>query len=189
MNLSSLGDKIIEDFYNYGFIRDITDFYNLDKYYNDIMEIEGFGTKKIDDILFGIEMSKRNSLEKLIYGLGIKRVGNKNALLLAKKFKNMNNLMNASIFDIANVHDLGNIIARNVYYYFRDDENIKMIEKLVNYGLNMNYIGDIVLQNDNFYNKNFVLTGTINIPRGEAVSIIESFGGVLVIVLVLKRIL
>lgn len=177
MNLSGLGDEIIEDFYNYGFIKDITDFYDLNKYYNDIMEIEGFGTKKIDSILFGIEMSKHNSLEKLIYGLGIKRVGNKNALLLAKKFKNMKSLMEASIFDIANVHDLGNVIARNVYYYFRNDDNIKMIEKLINCGLNMNYIGDIVLHNDNFYNKNFVLTGTISILRDEAISIIESFGG------------
>lgn len=176
MDLFGLGDEIIEDFYNYGYLKEITDFYELSKYYDNIMELEGFGSKKIDLILKGIEESKKNSLEKFIYGLGIKRVGVKNASILAKTFKNIDNLMNASIFDIANIRDMGDIIARNVYYYFQDEDNKKMIEKFIFYGLNMNYIGNIILENDIFYGKNFVLTGTISISREEATEIIESFG-------------
>ena len=106
-----------------------------------------------------------------------KWVGVKNASILAKTFKNIDNLMNASIFDIANIRDLGDIIARNVYYYFQDKENKKMIEKFIFYGLNMNYIGNIILENDIFYGKNFVLTGTISISREEATEIIESLDG------------
>lgn len=177
MDLFGLGDEIIEDFYNYGYLKEITDFYELSKYYDNIMELEGFGSKKIDLILKGIEESKKNSLEKFIYGLGIKRVGVKNASILAKTFKNIDNLMNASIFDIANIRDMGDIIARNVYYYFQDEDNKKMIEKFIFYGLNMNYIGNIILENDIFYGKNFVLTGTISISREEATEIIESLGG------------
>ena len=177
MDLFGLGDEIIEDFYNYGYLKEITDFYELSKYYDNIMELEGFGSKKIDLILKGIEESKKNSLEKFIYGLGIKRVGVKNASILAKTFKNIDNLMNASIFDIANIRDMGDIIARNVYYYFKDEDNKKMIEKFIFYGLNMNYIGNIILENDIFYGKNFVLTGTISISREEATEIIESLGG------------
>lgn len=177
MDLNGLGEEIIEDFYNYGFIKEITDFYSLSDYYENIMELEGFGNKKIELILKGIEESKKNSLEKFLYGLGIKRIGVKNANILAKKFKTIQNLMEASIFDIANIRDMGDIMARNVYYYFQDEDNKKMIEKFISYGLNMNYIGNIEIENDIFYGRNFVLTGTISISREEATEIIESFGG------------
>lgn len=176
MNLIGLGDVIIEDFYNCGFLKEITDFYCLSKYYDDIISM-GFLEKELNYILCGIESSKNNSLEKFIYGLGIKRVGFKNASILAKKFKSIESLMNASIFDLANIHDIGNVIARNIYYYFKNDDNRKMIEKFISYGLTLKYSEEIVINNENFYGKNFVLTGSFCISRNDMVSIILSFGG------------
>lgn len=176
MNLVGLGDEIIEDFYNCGFLRDISDFYGLKNFYNQIIDL-GFDEKRLDFIMSGIENSKKNSLEKFIYGLGIKRVGIRNASILAEKFKSIDNLINASIFDIANIHDIGNVIARNVYYYFRDDNNINLIDKFISYGVNMKYSDDLILKNDVFYGKNFVLTGSFDFSRSFISDIIISFGG------------
>ena len=118
MNITGLGERIIEDFYNMGFIRNITDIYYLKKHAEDLVELEGFGNKSVNNLLEAIEKSKTNSLEKLIFAIGIEQVGEKTARVLARKFETMDNFMNASIDVLTNIQDIGGIIAQSIVDYF-----------------------------------------------------------------------
>ena len=177
MNIEGVGESLVEDFYNMGYLRSIIDFYKLKDVKEELMELEGFGAKSINSLLDEIENSKNVSLEKLLYALGIRQVGAKTAKVLAKEYKNLDNLMNASLEDLQKINDVGYIIAKSVYDYFRDDNNIKILNELVNIGMNK-YYTKIEKTNENFDGKTFVLTGTLNtITREEASSKIEELGG------------
>lgn len=177
MNIEGFGDSIVEDFYNMGYLKSIPDFYNLNKYKEELMELEGFGLKSIENLLNALEESKKNSLEKLLFGLGIRHVGAKGAKVLAKHFRNMDNLMLATFDDLVNIPDVGDIIARSIVDYFELEENKKIINKLKEYGLNMEYLGTEVA-NINISGKTFVLTGTLEqLTRDEATEMIETAGG------------
>ena len=177
MNIDGMGDSIIEDFYNMGYLRSIADFYDLAKYKEELMMLEGFGNKSIQNLLNGIEESKNNSLEKLLFGLGIRHVGAKIAKILAKTFNNIDNIINKTFEELISINDIGEIIAQSVVDYFKDEENIKLINTLKNYHLNMNYLGKET-KNDEFLNKTFVLTGSLEkLTREEATKIIEENGG------------
>ena len=176
MFIEGFGERIVEDFYNYGYLKSIPDFYCLKEYKEQLQHLEGFGKKSIDNLLDSIEKSKSNSLEKLIFGLGIKLVGKKKASILAKYYNTMDNLMNASYDDLKNITDIGDKIALSIKKYF--DNNKNLIEKLKSIGLNMNYVGKNVEDNQLFKNKRFVLTGTLErLTRNEAKDYIESLGG------------
>ena len=160
MNIDGLGDEIIEDFYNEGFIRTIPDFYHLNDHKEDIIELEGYGLKKVTNLLLAIEESKQNSVERLIFGLGIPGIGAKNAKLLASMFKDIHTLSNATYEDFAN------------------PANITLINTLEDMGVNMKYLGAEVKSNDNFTDKKFVITGTLEfMSREEAKALIEAYGG------------
>jgi DNA ligase (NAD+) len=126
MNIDGFGDAIVEDFYNMGYLKNITDFYKLDKYKEELMELEGFGEKSISNLLESIEESKNVSLERLLYALGIRHVGAKTAKILAKKFKTINALKEASLEDLKDTQDVGDKIAKSIYDYFRLDENNRL---------------------------------------------------------------
>lgn len=178
MNIDGFGDKIVEDFYNMGYLKRISDYYSLNKYKNELMELEGFGEKSILKLLNEIEESKYNSLERLLFGLGIRHVGKKTAKLLAKNYKSLKALMETSFDNLSNISDIGNVIAKSVTNYFKNEENISEITKLENVGINTKYIDNSRSNDRNFYNKIFVLTGTLNnISREEAQTIIENRGG------------
>ena len=178
MNIEGLGDRIVEDLYNYGFIKDISDIYVLDKYKKELEQLEGYGKKSIDNLFKNIEKSKSNSLEKLLFGLGIKNVGNKTAKVLSKRFGNLDNLIDASYDDLISIDDIGDIIAKSIIEYFINDNNIVVINKLRDYGINTEYVGEAIVIDDNFYNKTFVLTGTLSlINRNDASKVIENRGG------------
>ena len=177
MNIEGFGESIVEDFYNKGFLKEIPDYYDLYKYKNELMELEGFGEKSINNLLDNIEKSKENSLEKLLFALGIRYIGKKTAKILALNYKNIDNIINATYEELLNINDIGDIIAKSVYDYFKNDNNLKMINQLKEKGLNMNYIGEINLD-DRFNQKTFVLTGTLtDFTREEAGKIIEEKGG------------
>ena len=114
MNIDGLGDRIIEDFYNMHFINNFVDIYNLENHKKDLTELEGFGEKSIDNILKAIENSKNNSLEKFIFALGIPNVGEKTAKILAKRYKTMENFMNAEYEELNEIYDIGGIIAKSI---------------------------------------------------------------------------
>lgn len=177
MNMEGFGDSIIEDFYNMGYLKDYPDFYELSKYKEELMELEGFGEKSINNLLEAASNSKENSLERLLFGLGIRHVGAKTAKILARTYQTMDNLMNASFEELNGIRDIGEIIAQSVFDYFNSSENRAMIELLKQKNLNMTYLGKIE-NNIEFEGKTFVLTGTLeSITREEASEKIESLGG------------
>lgn len=178
MNVDGLGDRIMEDFYNFGFIKNIVDIYNLKDHKQDLIRLEGFGDKSVNNLLDAIENSKSNSLEKLIFALGIPHVGAKTGKILAQNFNTLDNLINASEEELTNIPDIGGIIAKSIREYFDNTDNLEIINKLKELGINMNYLGKKIEKNDNFFGKTFVLTGSLELfTRDEAKDIIESLGG------------
>ena len=178
MDITGLGERIMEDFYNQGLIRSIIDIYNLKDHREDLIELEGFGNKSVDNLLLAIEDSKLNSLERLIFALGIDEVGEKTAKVLAKRFENMDSLMNATFDDLKNITDIGDIIAKSIVDYFQDEKNIKLINDLKEVHMNMNYLGEKAKTHDEITGKTFVITGTlVNYTRDEIKNLIESYDG------------
>lgn len=178
MNIEGFGEAIIEDFYNIGYLKRIPDFYTLYKYKKQLQELEGFGEKSINNLLTSIENSKQNSLEQLLFAFGIRHIGKKVAKIIAQKYKNIDNIINATVEDISSISTIGDIIATSIREYFDDEENIKMINDLKELGLNMNYLGEEIINDEKFENKTFVLTGSLEfLTRNDATSMVESRGG------------
>ncbi|MBE6159604.1 MAG: NAD-dependent DNA ligase LigA [Lactobacillales bacterium] len=177
MNIEGFGENIVEDFYNMGYLKEIPDYYKLYNQKQELKELEGFGEKSINNLLDNIEKSKENSLEKLLFALGIRHIGKKTAKILALNYKNIDNLMNAEYEDLIKIPDIGDIIAESVYSFFKEEKNVNLINKLKELGLNMNYLGNETID-ENFNNKTFVLTGTLEkLTRDEATIEIENRGG------------
>ncbi|MCH5166707.1 MAG: NAD-dependent DNA ligase LigA [Erysipelotrichales bacterium] len=178
MNIDGFGDATLEDFYNLGFVKKISDIYRLDNYKEELKLIEGFGEKSITNLLDSIEESKKNSLEKLLFALGIRYVGKKTAKILAKEFGDIDNLKITTYDRLNSIYDVGEVIAQSVVDYFKDENNLKLIDELKELGLNMTYLGKEVSEETIFTGKTFVLTGTLDsITRDDAKEKIESLGG------------
>lgn len=178
MNIDGLGESIVEDFYNMGIIKDITDIYKLKDKKEELIELEGFGSKSVSNLLISIENSKNNSLENLLNGLCINGIGSKTAKILAKKYETMDNLMNASSEELEQIKDIGSTLSKNISNYFDNPKNRILIHELKDIGINMEYKGEKIIQDEAFTNKKFVLTGTISfLSRDELKKIIEDRGG------------
>lgn len=178
MNIEGFGEAIVEDFYNIGYLKRIPDFYTLYKYKEQLQELEGFGEKSINNLLTSIENSKQNSLEQLLFAFGIRHIGKKVAKIIAQKYKNIDNIINASFEDISSIPTIGDIIAKSIREYFDSEENISMINDLKELGINMNYLGEEIVSDENFEGKTFVLTGSLELlTRNDATSMIELHGG------------
>lgn len=178
MNIDGLGDRIIEDFYNMKYIKGIPDIYKLGRFRDELTELEGYGDKSIDNLLTAIENSKQNSLERLLFGLGIPNVGEKTSKMLAMHYETLDNLRNASFEELNSIPDIGEIIAKSIIEYFSDDKNQEMIKELKELKINMTYTGPKIEINENFYNKTFVITGTLTkYTRDEIEEKIELLGG------------
>lgn len=175
MYIEGFGEAIVEDFYNYGYLKNISDFYRLKYYKEQLQELEGFGKKSIDNLLFSIENSKNNSLERLLFGLGIRHVGKKTALILASYYNDIDNIIQASLSELTNIPDIGKVIAESVKEYFAENEFL--ISELKKFGVNMKYIKSKIRTNELIENKTFVLTGTLSISRDEAKRLIIENGG------------
>ena len=178
MNIDGLGEKIIEDFYNYGYIKNFSDIYKLYEKREELIELEGFGNKSVEGILKSIEESKNNSLDRLLFALGINGIGAKTAKLLCKYYNNIDELINTSEEELSKIRDIGNILSINIMEYFKDENNINEINELKKLGVNMTYSGKTIIEDENFKNKKFVITGSFdNITREEIKEYIESHGG------------
>ena len=178
MDIEGMGDKVCEQFFAEKFIQSIPDIYLLANFKENIIQIEGWSYKSTESLLEAIENSKKKSLEKLLFGLGIKEVGEKMAKVLARFYKNIDRLMSESEENLLKISDIGEVCAASIYKYFHDEENIKLIEELKQLGLNMNYLGsETINENNYFYNKKIVLTGTLSkYGRKEATEILENLG-------------
>lgn len=177
MNIESLGDKLIETFYNANLLTDISDIYTLENKKSILINMEKLGEKSVDNILASIDISKSMNLDKLVFGLGIRNVGAKVASLLCERYPSIDELINAKYEDILQIPDIGETIALSVVNYFKKEENIKRINLLKEYGVNMKYKKKDTI-NGVFAHKIVVLTGNLSsFTRDEASEIIERLGG------------
>lgn len=176
MNIEGLGERIVEQLVNEKLIDTVVDIYRLKKL--DLVELERFGDKSTDNLLEAIEKSKDNSLERLLFGLGIRFVGVKAAKIIAKSFKSIDKIINATVEDFIVIDEIGDVIANSLYDYFHNDENLKIIDELKLLGINTTLLGDEeVIENQDFNSKTFVLTGTLStMKRNEAKEILEKLG-------------
>ena len=175
MNIDGLGEKIVEQLYEKELIKTIADIYYLKK--EDIKALKKEGEKFATNLIESIEKSKENSIDRLICALGIRHIGTKSAKTLAKKYKTIENLKNASIEDLTNTDDVGEITAKSIYEFFEQEQTKDLLDKLQKAGVNMQDKSETVID-DRFYGKTFVLTGSLEkYTREEASKIIEQYGG------------
>ncbi|MDY6276110.1 MAG: NAD-dependent DNA ligase LigA [Bacilli bacterium] len=178
MDIENLGEKVCEEFFNEGFISTIDSIYRLKEFRDEILNREGWQKKSTDNLLEAIEKSKENSLERLLFGLGIKEVGEKTAKVLAKRFGTLDRFFELTEEELLNVPDLGPVSAKSIYDYFHNEENRVLIENLRQNGLNFNYLGqNLTNENSPFFGKTVVLTGTLSkYGRKEATELLENIG-------------
>ena len=175
MEIDGLGYSIIEQLIDRKLISNIADIYNLKL--EDIASLKKNGKKFAQNLIDAIEKSKNNDLFKLITGLGIRHIGAKSAKNLARKFRNMDNLMNASIEELSIQNDVGEITAKSIYEFFHEEQSIDLINKLKTAGVNMESLEEESSDN-RFEGQTFVLTGALSkYSRDEASDIIEKLGG------------
>lgn len=178
MNISGFGNKLVENFLKLGFIKDITDIYNLKKYRQDLIAIEKLGEKSIDNLLTAIDESKNREYEKVLCALGIQYVGKTSAKILANYSKNIDKLVDMSVDELSNIEGIGEKMAQSIYDYFRDEENIRKIERLKDYGVNFQTKEIENNEKQVFMGKTFLFTGTLkNFTRDEIKEKIEKMGG------------
>ena len=175
MEIDGLGYSIIEQLLDRKLINNIADIYSLKL--EDVASLKKNGKKFAQNLIDAIEKSKSNDLFKLITGLGIRHIGAKSAKNLARKFRTMDNLMNASIEELSVQNDVGEITAKSIYEFFREEQSIDLINKLKLAGVNMESLEEENTDN-RFEGKTFVLTGALSkYSRDEASDIIEKLGG------------
>lgn len=175
MNIMGLGDSIIEEFLKLGMIKNIADLYVLSL--DEIASLKKNGKKFASNLIDSINKSKSNELYRLINGLGIRNIGVKAAKLIAKKFKSMDAIMNAEYEEFLSIDDMGEIMARSIYNFFREKQTIDLINRLKEYGVNMVQEAD-ESEDNRFEGMIFVLTGALEkFSRKDAEEIIEKLGG------------
>ena len=180
MNISGLGDKIVEKFIELGKIKTIVDIYSLEKYREELENLEKMGQKSVDNLINSIESSKNRDFSKVLYALGIPFVGKFNANLLTKTFKNIENLKNQSIENLLAVKGIGDKVALAVNTFLNDENNWKIITDLKNIGLQfaINETNSEEIANNPIKDKNFLATGKLQkYKRNDIKDIILSKGG------------
>lgn len=180
MNISGLGDKIVEKFIELGKIKTIVDIYSLEKYREELENLEKMGQKSVDNLINSIESSKNRDFSKVLYALGIPFVGKFNANLLTKTFKNIENLKNQSIENLLAVKGIGDKVAVAVNTFLNDENNWKIITDLKNIGLQfaVDETNSEEIADNPIKDKNFLATGKLEkYKRNDIKDIILSKGG------------
>ncbi|KAA0567027.1 NAD-dependent DNA ligase LigA [Bacillus sp. CH30_1T] len=180
MNIDGLGEKVISQLFREKLIEDVADLYRLER--EQLLQLERMGEKSADNLLNAIQDSKDNSLEKLLFGLGIRHVGAKAAKTLAQEFGSMDKLMNLGKEELTNVNEIGDKMADAIVAYFENDEVKELIQELKDAGVNLEYKGPkpvAASEVDSYFaGKTIVLTGKIErLSRNEAKEKIEMLGG------------
>jgi DNA ligase (NAD+) len=176
MDIDGLGPSIIEQMLDRGMIETAADLYHINA--DDVADMDKMGKKSAENLMRELEKSKSNPLYRLLNGLGIRHIGEKAAKVLAKKYKTLDALREASAEEIAAIDDIGAIMAESVVEYFSEAQNIKFIERLEAAGVNCVDDSEAEALDNRFEGKVFVLTGTLSkYKRSEASAIIEKMGG------------
>jgi DNA ligase (NAD+) len=178
MNIDGLGDETIETLYSKGFIRHISDLYKLADHIDELKQMERFGEKSITNMLDGIEKSKQMPFEKVLFGLGIRYIGETVAKKLTIHFKTIDNLLAATLDELIVAEEIGERIAHSLIEYFATPQHREEIEKLKAAGLQ--FVAEekeVVLASEALSGKTFIISGTFERSRDELKDIIEQNGG------------
>ena len=174
MNIDGLGPQIVHTLLDNKLITSVADLYALSE--NKLLQLDNFKEKSVNNLLSAIEKSKSNSLDRLVFGLGIRNIGQASAKLLCDKFGDLDNIMNASAEQISEIDGFGGVMAQSVYNAFHEEHMIELIQRLKGCGINTKY--EKIQIDDRFAGKTFVLTGTLpTLKRSEAKALIEKYGG------------
>lgn len=175
MNIEGCGPSVINQLLDSGLVRDAADLYNLKK--EDLLQLERMGEKSADNLLAALAASKENELDKLLFALGIRHVGAKVARTLATKFTNLANLLNAQPEELAEIRDIGNKIAESVVTWFSVPANRDLLERLQAVGLKMTFTAPASQEDNPFFGKTLVFTGTMpTLGRAEAKTMAQDVG-------------
>ncbi|WP_283675977.1 NAD-dependent DNA ligase LigA [Clostridium perfringens] len=174
MNIAGFSEKTAEQLFEKLDIRDISDLYKLE--YEKLLDLDKFGPKKAQNLLDAIEKSKDCTLEAFLYSLGIPNVGVKTAKDLVKRFESLENLEKATFEELVSVQDVGDIVARSIIEFFKEERTLKVINELLSLGVNPHYEKKEVLESP-FMGKTVVVTGTLeNYSRTSIKEKLESLG-------------
>lgn len=179
MDIEGLGEKVVEQFVELGFIKNIADIYDIYKFKYEILNLERWGERSIDNLISAIEKSKEQPFEKVLYGLGIRFIGQGGAKLLSGNFNNIDKIIKASKDELCSVHEIGEKMADSVIAFFKVEKNIEIINRLKSAGLKFySEVKQNTEFNEKISGKTFVFTGELNsMSRSAAAKLVESFGG------------
>jgi DNA ligase (NAD+) len=176
MNIDGLGEKIVDQLFEQGMLKNIADIYKLD--FAVIENMDRFGKKSVENLKESIEISKKTTLGKFIYALGIRNVGEATSKELAAHFRSLDNLFNATVEDYLMVNDIGPVVAESLVKYFHNANNQQIINSIIASGISWPTLKEINAINSKLNNQTFVVTGTLNsYSRDEIKDLIEANGG------------
>ena len=177
MNIDGLSEATLEKFIARGFIHDFGDIFEISRYKDEIVEMEGFGQKSYDNLMESLERAKETTLPRVIYSLGIANIGLANAKVICRHFDNdLDRIRHASLEEVSDIDTIGPVIAGNLVAYFRDEDNDRRLDHLMSF---LHIQEDSPKQEQIFEGMNFVITGSLVHfgNRSEAKELIESLGG------------
>ena len=177
MNIDGLSEATLEKFIARGFIHDFGDIFEISRYKDEIVEMEGFGQKSYDNLMESLERAKETTLPRVIYSLGIANIGLANAKVICRHFDNdLDRIRHASLEEVSDIDTIGSVIAGNLVAYFRDEDNNRRLDHLMRF---LHIQEDSPKQEQIFEGMNFVITGSLVHfgNRSEAKELIESLGG------------
>ena len=176
MDIKSFGEANVRKFYAEGLIKDVPSMYTIN--FNTVAQMEGFGKKSIDNLQAAIEASKAQPLHRLIYGLGIRFVGETTAKTLANAINHLMDFKHFSIDQLQQLDDVGVKVASSIFNFFKDEENIKLLEKLEQLGISLINQKKQIAENDSLAGQTFLFTGTlVQLKRSDAEALVEKNGG------------
>lgn len=176
MDIDGLGEKIIDDFVDREWLSSIADIYYLDKYSDEMRELEGWGEKSTTKLLEAIEKSKSQPFNKVLFGLGIRYIGEKGAKLLTKHFRTINELENATFEQLIEIHEVGDVMAASVVDFFNNEQELRDIGRLKDAGIKFESEEQEQAGNQ-LEGQSFVFTGELDrMPRKEAAKLVEQYG-------------
>ncbi len=178
MDIEGLGESLVDQFVEKGFLKTFSDIYALKEHHDELIQLDRFGRKSIDNLLTAIEESKKQPFAKVLFALGIRYVGAGAAKKLAEHFADMDELMNAREEEIMAVHEIGESISKSIRSFFDDQKNRELIQQLKTFGLNFTRGERAVIKENFFLGKTFVLTGSMQaLSRDDAAAKIAGLGG------------
>lgn len=179
MDIEGLGEKVVEQFVDLGLLKNVADIYELHNFKSQISELERWGDRSVENLLQSIEYSKNQSFEKVLFGLGIRFIGQGGAKLLARNFHDIESIINANRDELTAVHEIGEKMADSIIAFFANSNNLQIVERLKSNGIKMTAEArENIIHNQNISGKSFVFTGELeSMSRTDAAKLVESMGG------------